>query len=75
MRRWRLHLGTQLPLAGLAQQVNPVVRGWMQYYGAFYRSALDPLLKNATMRIWCVSSAANSSGCGAAGKRWPAGIG
>ncbi|HEY2765744.1 MAG TPA: group II intron maturase-specific domain-containing protein [Pseudonocardiaceae bacterium] len=45
VRRWRLHLGTQLALEDLAQQVNPVVRGWMQYYGAFYRSALDPLLK------------------------------
>ena len=24
--------------------INPIVRGWMQYYGAFYRSALYPLL-------------------------------
>ena len=23
--------------------VNPVVRGWMNYYGCFYRSALYPL--------------------------------
>ncbi len=45
VRRWRLHLRTHLALDDLARQVNPVVRGWMQYYGAFYRSALDPLLK------------------------------
>jgi hypothetical protein len=45
LRRWRLHLRTHLALEDLARQVNPVVRGWMQYYGAFYRSALDPLLK------------------------------
>ena len=25
--------------------INPIVRGWMQYYGAFYRTALDPLLR------------------------------
>jgi hypothetical protein len=28
----------------LARRINPVVRGWMQYYGAFYRSALHPFL-------------------------------
>ncbi|WP_211244125.1 group II intron maturase-specific domain-containing protein [Actinospica robiniae] len=27
-----------------AEDLNPIVRGWMQYYGAFYRSALFPLL-------------------------------
>ena len=45
VRRWRLHLRTHIALDDLARQVNPVLRGWMQYYGAFYRSALDPLLK------------------------------
>ena len=25
--------------AELARRINPIVRGWMQYYGAFYRSA------------------------------------
>jgi len=24
--------------------INPVVRGWMAYYGAFYRTALYPVL-------------------------------
>jgi hypothetical protein len=45
VRRWRLHMRTGLTLAELARTINPIVRGWMQYYGAFYRSALDPLLK------------------------------
>jgi hypothetical protein len=31
LREMRLHLQTGLTLAELAQQVNPVVRGWMQY--------------------------------------------
>jgi RNA-directed DNA polymerase len=44
VRRWRLHLRIGLTLADLARQINPVVRGWMQYYGAFYRTALHPLL-------------------------------
>ncbi|WP_413805220.1 group II intron maturase-specific domain-containing protein [Streptomyces sp. OE57] len=28
----------------LAQRINPIVAGWTQYYGRFYRSALYPLL-------------------------------
>lgn len=45
VRRWRLHRRTGNTLTDLAQMINPIVRGWMQYYGAFYRSALDPLLQ------------------------------
>ena len=38
----------------LARWINPIVRGWMQYYGAFYRSALYPLLTriNAYLMRW-----------------------
>jgi RNA-directed DNA polymerase len=54
IRRWRLHRRIGLPLADLARWINPVVRGWMQYYGAFYRSALYPLLSriNAYLMRW-----------------------
>jgi group II intron reverse transcriptase/maturase len=45
VRRWRLHMRIGWTLDDLAQQINPIVRGWMQYYGAFYRSELDPLFK------------------------------
>jgi RNA-directed DNA polymerase len=54
IRRWRLHRRIGHTLADLARQINPVVRGWMQYYGAFYRSALQPLLSriNAYLMRW-----------------------
>lgn len=45
VRRWRLARKTPQTLADIARQVNPIVRGWMQYYGVFNRSALYPLLK------------------------------
>ena len=45
VRSWRLHQHTGYTIGELARWINPVVRGWMQYYGAFYRSALYPLLK------------------------------
>ena len=39
-------------LAHLARWLNPIVRGWMQYYGRFYRSLLYPLLRASTP-TWC----------------------
>jgi group II intron reverse transcriptase/maturase len=45
VRRWRLDRGTDRSLADLARWINPIVRGWMQYYGRFNRSALYPLLQ------------------------------
>jgi RNA-directed DNA polymerase len=44
VRSWQLHQRTGHTVADLARMVNPVVRGWMTYYGAFYHSALYPVL-------------------------------
>jgi group II intron reverse transcriptase/maturase len=54
VRSWRLHHRTHLTEKDLARKINPIVRGWMQYYGAFYRSALHPLLEriNAYLMRW-----------------------
>jgi RNA-directed DNA polymerase len=45
VRGWRLHLRVGVDLADLARWMNPIMRGWMQYYGAFNRSVLYPLLR------------------------------
>jgi RNA-directed DNA polymerase len=54
VRSWRLHNRTGHTFQELARRINPIVRGWMQYYGAFYRSALYPLLTriNAYLVRW-----------------------
>lgn len=54
IRRWRLHMHTNVTLDEVARWVNPFVRGWMQYYGRFYRSAMHPLLLriNAYLVRW-----------------------
>jgi hypothetical protein len=44
VRSWRLHRMVNHTVAELARWINPIVAGWMQYYGRFYRSALYPLL-------------------------------
>ena len=40
---WRLHRRVNLTLDDLAADVNPVLRGWLAYYTAFYPSAVNPL--------------------------------
>jgi group II intron reverse transcriptase/maturase len=45
VRNWRLSAwGTSLTLESVAERLNPAVRGWVAYYGRFYRSkCLDVL--------------------------------
>jgi RNA-directed DNA polymerase len=46
IRRWRLHLWSSTDLRGIAAEINPIVRGWINYYGRFYRSRLaDAVLR------------------------------
>jgi group II intron reverse transcriptase/maturase len=40
MRRWKMHRQTDKSLDELARVVNPVLRGWINYYGSYYKSAL-----------------------------------
>lgn len=35
-----MHLWTRVTFVELARRINPIVRGWTQYYGAFYRSPI-----------------------------------
>src|SRR5258708_39458815 len=44
-RRWRINLRTTTDLAALAEWMNPVIRGWMNYYGKFYKTELNGLLR------------------------------
>jgi len=46
MRRWRLPLRSDKAIDDLARMWNPVLRGWIQYYGRFYRSALYPVFRH-----------------------------
>ena len=45
---------TQLSLDEIAEQLNPLLRGWIAYYGRFSPSALHPLLRyvNQTLLAW-----------------------
>jgi RNA-directed DNA polymerase len=45
IRRWRIHLRTTSDLGELARWMNPIIRGWMNYYGKFYRAEMFALLR------------------------------
>src|ERR1022692_4475969 len=45
VRGWRLTGQTSKPLGEVAKQCNPTIRGWWNYYGAFYRSAMHGLCR------------------------------
>ncbi len=44
VRRWKMHHWVTSTLEQIAAEINPVVRGWMNYYGRFYRTRLHPFL-------------------------------
>ncbi len=54
VRSWRLHTRTTLTEKDLARWINPVIQGWMNYYGEFYKTALYPLLRriNGYLMRW-----------------------
>jgi RNA-directed DNA polymerase len=54
LRAMRIHRRVNLTLDDLARWLNPIVRGWMTYYGRFYRSEMAPLLQrlNTYLRRW-----------------------
>ena len=45
MRQWRMHRQSDKSLDDLARISNPVTRGWINYYGRFYKSALYPVFQ------------------------------
>ena len=46
LRSWALHNRSDKSLDDIARMFNPIVRGWIQYYGRFYKSALYPTLRH-----------------------------
>ena len=50
----RIHRRTDPSLDDLARWLNPNVAGWMNYYGRYYRSELEPLPQRVStyLRRW-----------------------
>jgi RNA-directed DNA polymerase len=44
IRSWKIHRWTHLSIEELATCFNPILRGWINYYGQYYKSMLSPIL-------------------------------
>jgi RNA-directed DNA polymerase len=51
IRAWHLKRRSDKDLSGLAEDINPQVRGWIGYYGAFYRSELYSLAQRIDQHL------------------------
>ncbi len=54
IRSWNLSSRTLLPMEELAKQINPVIKGWSNYYGRFCKSAMASVWGhlNLTLARW-----------------------
>ncbi|WP_338481666.1 group II intron reverse transcriptase/maturase [Wolbachia endosymbiont (group A) of Nomada hirtipes] len=46
IKSWRIHRITWTTLEEISKKIDPIVRGWFQYYGRFYKSEMYPSLRN-----------------------------
>jgi len=46
IRDWQLRCRIDRWIDGLARMFNPIIRGWINYYGRYYKSALYPTLRH-----------------------------
>lgn len=55
-RQWNFRNRTDLSLEDFSRMYNPILRGWIEYYGRFYPSALYPMLRhfNQTLVAWAM---------------------
>jgi RNA-directed DNA polymerase len=51
MRSWRLHRWVTADLPQLAQRINPILRGWIGYYGKFRVMDMKPVFRALNNRL------------------------
>lgn len=44
-RNWKLSRRTNKTLEEIAEEINPKIRGWINYYGKFHKSAMYPIYR------------------------------
>jgi hypothetical protein len=72
VRSWKLHRLTDKSLEDFAHIFNPVIRGWINYYGSYYKSALCPIfqhLENILSR-WAVRKYKRLRNCRQRARYW-----
>ena len=57
IRNWQLRCRVDRWIDDLARMFNPIIRGWITYYGRYYKSALYPTLRylNRCLARWAMA--------------------
>ena len=65
IKSWQLQLRSGNTLEDIARGINPIIRGWVNYYGKFYKSALNSLfgLLNRRLARWAKRKYKRLKGC------------
>ena len=72
VRRSGIRNRSNLSLGDIAQGFNPVLRGWLQYYGRYRRSEMYPVLRhfNLTLVAWAMAKFKRFRRCKTLASRW-----
>jgi len=56
IRSWKIQCISDKSIEDLAHIFNPVIRGWINYYGSYYKSALYPIFDqlNNALKKWAM---------------------
>jgi RNA-directed DNA polymerase len=56
IRGWKIQCMSDKSVEDLAHMFNPVIRGWINYYGSYYKSALYPIFDqlNNALKKWAM---------------------
>lgn len=76
MRHWGLQRRSDKTLQDISNMFNPVIRGWINYYGGYYKSALYPTFKilNRVLVKWAMRKHKRLRGHQRRAKHWLDGI-
>jgi len=72
MRAWWKTSRTDKPLEEFATFINPYLKGWINYYGKFYKTGLYPLFErlNQRLAIWVTKKYKRYRGHRTRAKQW-----
>jgi RNA-directed DNA polymerase len=51
MKEWSIFRTSSCTLTHLANTINPVIKGWINYYGKFYNTKLKSFMHNVNVKI------------------------
>ena len=72
IRSWRLHRRSDWALDDISRKINPYLRGWVNYYGSYYRTALGKVFNplNRILAKWVMRKYKKFSGHQRRASRW-----